>query len=69
VLKYLNNSQRGISQPKFRFIINHSNLIKMCWGELIKALGRVFSLVEPADSKEGREKAFILVLQKLAIEN
>jgi hypothetical protein len=41
----------------------------MCWGELIKALGRVFSLVEPADSKEGREKAFILVLQKLAIEN
>jgi hypothetical protein len=33
---------------------------KRCWEELTKALGRVFSLVEPAASKRGRGGAFIL---------
>jgi hypothetical protein len=60
-LKCSNHSQRGISQPKLGFIINHSNLIKRCWGELTKALRRVFSLVEPAASKGEREKAFIFI--------
>jgi hypothetical protein len=68
-LKYSNHSQRGISHPKFGFIINHSNLIKRCWGELTKALECVFSLVEPATSKGGRGKAFVLVPPKLAVGN
>jgi hypothetical protein len=68
-LKCSNRSQRGICQPKLGFITNYSNLIKWCWGELIKALAWVFSLVEPAASKGGRGKDFILVPQKLAIEN
>jgi hypothetical protein len=59
-LKCSNHSQRGISQPKLGFITNHSNLRKRYWGELTKALGRVFSLVEPAASKRGRGGAFIL---------
>jgi hypothetical protein len=68
-LKCSNHSQRGISQPKFEFIMNHSNLIKKYWGELTKALGRVFSLVEPAASKGRKGKAFILIPKKLAVEN
>jgi hypothetical protein len=38
-LKCSNHSQRGISQQKFGFLTNHSNLTKRCWGELIKTLG------------------------------
>jgi hypothetical protein len=53
----------------FGFIMNHSNLIKRCCGEFTKALGRVFLLLEPAASKGGWGKAFILVPQKLAIGN
>jgi hypothetical protein len=63
-LKYSNHSQREISQPKLGFITNHSNLTKRCWGELTKALERVFSLVELAASKGGRGKALILVPKK-----
>jgi hypothetical protein len=57
-LKCSNHSQRGISQPKIRFITNHSNLTKRCWGELIKALQRVFSLVKSAASKGGGGENF-----------
>jgi hypothetical protein len=38
-------------------------------GEVSKAQGYVFLLMEPATSKGGRRKAFILVPQKLAVEN
>jgi hypothetical protein len=55
-LKCSNQSQRGISQLKLGFIINHSNLIKRFWEELTEALGGVFSLVEPSISKGGRGK-------------
>jgi hypothetical protein len=69
VLKYSNHSQRGFSQPKLGFITNHSILIKRCWGELTKALGSMFSLVEPAASKGVRGKAFMLVPKKPTIGN
>jgi hypothetical protein len=33
-LKCSNHSQREISHPKLEFLINYTNLIKRCWGEL-----------------------------------
>jgi hypothetical protein len=39
------------------------------WRELTKALDECILWVAPAASKGGRGKAFILVLQKLAVEN
>jgi hypothetical protein len=68
-LKCSNHSQREISQPKLGVITNHSNLTKRCWGELTKALGRVFLLVEPASSKRGKGRSFYTCPQKLAIGN
>jgi hypothetical protein len=57
-LKCSNHSQRGISQPKLGFGINHSNLTNRCWGELTKALGWEFSLVELVGLKGGKGEAF-----------
>jgi hypothetical protein len=55
--------------PKLGFIRNHSKHKKRCWGEVSKALGGVFSLVEPASSKGGKGEAFILSPKKLAVGN
>jgi hypothetical protein len=51
------------------FLTNHKILTKRDWGELIKALDECISWVAPAASKGGREKAFILVPQKLPVGN
>jgi hypothetical protein len=59
-LKCSNHLQRGISQPKLGFITNHLNLTKSYWGDLTKALGRVFLLVELAASKGVRGKLLYL---------
>jgi hypothetical protein len=68
-LKCSNHSQGGISQPKFGFLTNHSNLTKRCWGELTKAL-EMSIFISGTSSLQRREwKAFILTPEKLAIEN
>jgi hypothetical protein len=54
--------KEDLTQPYLRFLTNQLNLTKRCMREVSKAYGCVFLLVEPAASKEGRGKAFILVL-------
>jgi hypothetical protein len=62
-------TKRFSLNPKLGFITNHSNLIKRCWGDVSKALGWVFSLVEPTTSKWGRGRSFYTIPQKLAFKN
>jgi hypothetical protein len=61
--------KEDLTQPKHAFLTNQPNITKRCRGEVRKAYGCVFSLVEPTTSKEGRGKTFILVPQKLAVGN
>jgi hypothetical protein len=61
--------KEDLTQPYLRFLTNQLNLTKRYRGEVSRAYGCVFLLVEPAASKGGRGEAFILVPQKLAIRN
>jgi hypothetical protein len=61
-IKYSNHSQRGISQRKLGFIINHSNFGKKFVGESSQRLRNEYvSWLAPAASKGGRRKCFILI--------
>jgi hypothetical protein len=51
------------------FLINHKILTNRGWEELTKTSDECISWVAPAPFKGGRGKAFILVLQKLAVGN
>jgi hypothetical protein len=62
-------TKRILSTHHLGFLINHKILIKRGWGELTMAYDECISWVAPAASKGGRGKAFILVSQKLAVEN
>jgi hypothetical protein len=62
-------TKRILSNHHLGFLTNHKILRKRGWGELTKALDECISWVTPAASKGGKEKAFILVPQKLAVGN
>jgi hypothetical protein len=62
-------TKRILSTHHLVFIINHKIPTKRGWRELTNALDECISWVTPAASKGGREKAFILVPQKLAVGN
>jgi hypothetical protein len=59
-LKCSSAHKEDLAQPSLGFLTNQPNLTKRCRGELTKAYGCAFSLVEPTVSKGGRRKAFIL---------
>jgi hypothetical protein len=63
-LKCLRLTKRFSLNPKFWFITNRLKISQRCWGEVSKALGWVFSLVEPAASKGGRGRSFYIVPPK-----
>jgi hypothetical protein len=58
-----------LTQPQTWIYQKSLKAQKRCWGEVSKALGGVFSLVEPASSKGGKREAFILSPKKLAVGN
>jgi hypothetical protein len=62
-------TKRILSTHHLGFLTNHKILTKRGWGELTKAQDECISWVAPAPSKGGRRKSFILVPQKLAVEN
>jgi hypothetical protein len=51
------------------FLINQTNLTKRSRGEVSKAQGCVFLLVEPIALKGRKEGSFYTILQKIAIGN
>jgi hypothetical protein len=61
--------KRILSTHHLDFLTNHKILTKRGWGELTKAWDECILWVAPAPSKGGKGKAFILVPQKLVIEN
>jgi hypothetical protein len=68
-LKCSNTHKKDSLNTPLSFLINHKILTKRGWRELTKALDECILWVAPAASKGGRGKDFILVLQKLAVEN
>jgi hypothetical protein len=62
-------TQGILSTHHIDFLTNHKILIKRGWGKLTKALDECILWVAPPASQGGREKAFILIPQKLVIEN
>jgi hypothetical protein len=62
-------TKRILSTHHLGFLTNHKILTKRDWGELRKAYDECISWVASATSKEERGKDFILVPQKLAVEN
>jgi hypothetical protein len=62
-------TKRILSTYHLDFLTNHKILTKRGWGELTKTWDECISWVAPVASKEGREKAFILVPQKLVVRN
>jgi hypothetical protein len=73
MLKCSKSQKEDLTQPKHRFLTNHSNLTKRCWerSQMLR-IGYV-SWMAPAPSKGGRGEAFILAPQtscwKLASKN
>jgi hypothetical protein len=65
----LSAHKEDLTQLWLGFLTNQPNLTKRCRGEVSNAYRCVFSLVEPAASKRGRGKVFILVSQKLVVGN
>jgi hypothetical protein len=60
-LKCLSAHTEDLTQLYLRFLTNQSNLTKRCRGEVSKAQGCVFSLVEPATSKGGSGESFYTI--------